>query len=168
MGWNKENIFLKMVRIYSPPDSLVLLSTPVISLSAVELSTAQGVEAKAETQLWGLLSVKQLKHLVAGGVAGAVSRTCVSPLERMKILYQVGSLGMRPASHCKPRPSPGPGGTAPGASSVPRYPAVPGPDWPGGGAEGVLQGQRDQRGQDHAVPGRAVCSLRGVQEGRAE
>lgn len=55
----------------------------------MELSTAQGVEAKAETQLWGPLSVKQLKHLVAGGVAGAVSRTCVSPLERMKILYQV-------------------------------------------------------------------------------
>ncbi|KAG9304532.1 hypothetical protein G9A89_020096, partial [Geosiphon pyriformis] len=28
-------------------------------------------------------------HLIAGGVAGAVSRTVVSPLERMKILFQV-------------------------------------------------------------------------------
>ncbi len=34
-------------------------------------------------------SQQQLKHLLSGGVAGAVSRTAVSPLERMKILYQV-------------------------------------------------------------------------------
>ena len=31
----------------------------------------------------------QVKHLLAGGVAGAVSRTAVSPFERLKILYQV-------------------------------------------------------------------------------
>ena len=29
------------------------------------------------------------KHLLAGGLAGAVSRTVVSPLERIKILFQV-------------------------------------------------------------------------------
>ena len=33
---------------------------------------------------------KQVKHIVSGGVAGALSRTCVSPLERVKILLQVG------------------------------------------------------------------------------
>jgi solute carrier family 25 phosphate transporter 23/24/25/41 len=33
-----------------------------------------------------------IKQLIAGGVAGAVSRTVVSPFERMKILFQVQSI----------------------------------------------------------------------------
>lgn len=51
----------------------------------------------------GFDSVKQaltsttVKHLIAGGVAGAVSRTVVSPLERMKILFQASYLVVRKA-----------------------------------------------------------------------
>lgn len=41
------------------------------------------------SSIWDKVTLSQLKHLAAGGVAGAVSRTAVSPLERMKILYQL-------------------------------------------------------------------------------
>ena len=34
---------------------------------------------------------RKLRHVCAGAIAGAVSRTCVSPLERLKILLQVSS-----------------------------------------------------------------------------
>lgn len=33
-----------------------------------------------------------VKQLIAGGVAGGLSKTAVAPLERIKILYQVGFL----------------------------------------------------------------------------
>ncbi|KAJ2094022.1 hypothetical protein GGI16_005688, partial [Coemansia sp. S142-1] len=42
---------------------------------------------------FGNSDITWLKHLMAGGISGAVSRTVVSPLERMKILFQIQSKG---------------------------------------------------------------------------
>ncbi|KAJ1844829.1 hypothetical protein LPJ57_009399, partial [Coemansia sp. RSA 486] len=57
----------------------------------------------APTPVWssrywfGDADITWLKHLMAGGVSGAVSRTVVSPLERMKILFQVRHVQSRGA-----------------------------------------------------------------------
>ena len=42
-----------------------------------------------KSSVWDRVTLNQVKHLIAGGVAGGVSRTSVSPFERLKILYQV-------------------------------------------------------------------------------
>ncbi|XP_065053461.1 uncharacterized protein LOC135682478 [Rhopilema esculentum] len=52
----------------------------------------QHLEPHKERKLDKLKAIwddKHFKHFVAGGIAGAVSRTCVSPLERNKILLQL-------------------------------------------------------------------------------
>ena len=63
---------------------------PEKDIHAPSLSQDLGDDESADSEPKPLFpGSKQIKHIISGGVAGAVSRTCVSPLERVKILLQV-------------------------------------------------------------------------------
>ncbi|KAJ1645201.1 hypothetical protein IWQ61_010340 [Dispira simplex] len=68
------------------------LSTPTVGTTSVGATVVE-VEAPPKPIRNRVISIDILKHLLAGGIAGAVSRTVVSPLERMKIIFQVQGPG---------------------------------------------------------------------------
>lgn len=82
-----QDIIDSLVQIEPPPPPT---PEPVVEEEVVKERTY--VEYWADK-----FNADTIKHLAAGGVAGAVSRTAVSPMERMKILFQVQ--GPEPAAY---------------------------------------------------------------------
>jgi hypothetical protein len=71
-----------------------------MAATRMEYKPVIGVGAKPEEERSNSKDVvlqgmpNYVKQLIAGGVAGGLSKTAVAPLERVKILYQVGSLSL--------------------------------------------------------------------------
>ena len=61
---------------------LVCLSHQIIDLGEDALVPDDFTDTELQTGMWW-------RHLVAGAAAGAVSRTCTAPLDRLKVMLQV-------------------------------------------------------------------------------
>ncbi|KAI9591316.1 mitochondrial carrier domain-containing protein [Syncephalis fuscata] len=82
----------------APSNLPVQVATGAAAIGIVQKKAAQTTPGFFSTAYWRRkLTSDGVKQFIAGGIAGGVSRTVVSPLERMKILFQVQ--GPEPAQY---------------------------------------------------------------------
>ncbi|XP_076436632.1 calcium-binding mitochondrial carrier protein SCaMC-2-like [Babylonia areolata] len=87
IDWNEWRNYLML----SPTDNMQDIlrywrHASIIDIGENSLVPDDFTEKELQTGMWW-------RHLVAGGGAGAVSRTCTAPLDRLKVLLQVHSHG---------------------------------------------------------------------------
>lgn len=66
-------------------DSITLLPLQIFDVGENLLVPDEFTVEEKQTGMWW-------RHLVAGGGAGAVSRTCTAPLDRLKVIMQVSRI----------------------------------------------------------------------------
>lgn len=86
--WHEWRAFLVLYPSAHVKDVLRFWHRTAMQLSFLDdYSLPDGVQEVARHEWW--------RHMVAGGAAGAVSRTVTAPLDRMKIMFQIQAVGQQ-------------------------------------------------------------------------